>query len=201
MQSVIPQTGAGGNKCFFWRTGMFSCQQSHDKSARSGLTTLFLRCVHFLELVQSLVGCNVHHIWQNWKPKLSLYFNLHLGRQACQGVGINEALVCCPGGSGGTLLLPQAGKEPKSQAQSTQSRASCCDFASTFPLLASLLHSSDKQRNRAESSVRNPKTVGLVFASICRQCTMLIPLWISPESPFPRPSDHPLSACLQVSLL
>lgn len=41
-------------------------------------------------------------------------------------------------------LLPQAGEEPKSQAQSTQS---CWDFASTFPLLASFLHSSDKQRN------------------------------------------------------
>lgn len=44
-------------------------------------------------------------------------------------------------------LLPQAGKEPKSQAQSTQSRASCWDLVSTFPLLASSLHSSDKQRN------------------------------------------------------
>lgn len=84
-----------------------------DRSARSGLTTLFLKCVHFLELAYSLVGCNVHHIWQNRKQKLSLYFSLHFGKQACQGAGIHEALCCCPGGSGGTPYCPKQIKNPK----------------------------------------------------------------------------------------
>lgn len=146
-----------------------------DKSARSGLTTLFLRHVHFLELVQSLVGGNVHHIRQNRKPKLSLYFNLHVGIQACEGVGINEALCCCPGVSGGTPYCPKQVKNPKARLSLLSQGLLAVILPPLFLSLlsfctlqiskgtTSFFWQGEAGQSRAESSVRNPKTGGACF--------------------------------------
>lgn len=111
-------------------------------------------------------------------------------------------------------LLTQAGKEPKSQAQSTQSRASCWDFASTFHLLASFLHSSDKQRNnllllltkwgcpvKSRKLSEEHQNCGTCSCFHLQTVHHAQSLWPCPKSPSPRSTDHPLSACLQVSLL
>lgn len=124
------------------------------------------------------------------------------------------------------IWLPRAGKEPRGarlsllNPSSGSSRASCWDFASTSPLIASFLPSSDKLKSnlpllltrwgwpsiqpRAGSSVRNPKTMGLASAPICRQSTLLSvpPYPVSHVQALhpPDPLTTPLSACLQVSL-
>lgn len=214
MQSVIPQTGAGGNKCSFWGMGMFSCQQWYLTSQQEmGWPHRSETCPLF-RIGPKPCWLHFHHIWQNRKPKLSLYFNLHLGRQACQGVSIDEALCCCPGGSSGTPFCPKQVKNPKARFSLLSPGLIAVILPPLFPSLlpfctlqtrnGTISFSSwqgEAGQSRAESSVRNPKTVGFVSASICRQCTMLIPLWVSSKSPSPRLSDHALSACLQVSLL
>lgn len=153
-------------------------------------------------------------MWQNRKQKLSLYFNLDFGGQACQGVGINEGPGCWPECSGGTFYSPgkvrNTGEFMLSllSAFSGNSGASCWDFTSTSPLITSFLPSLDKLRNnllhltrwgwpsiqlRSGSSMRNPKTVGLVSAPTCRQSTMLgSPIHYKPS---PNPSSPRWSSC------
>lgn len=55
-----------------------------------------LEVVQFFELAYSLARCNVPHIGQNGKLKLSLHFNPDFGGQAHQEIGINASALLLP---------------------------------------------------------------------------------------------------------